>query len=169
MLCKLSSRSWFKTDNNKRLRRASLRAANRMHGQRTGDFTRRPGLRPFQENQSIQARPYPELRTWMVVRPGVITVFTTPSRNSPTSPDMRPAPWLHPACLPTTTSIPAPIQPTTAMTNYTHAPTVTNLSAFHALLRSSASVGHPQAPVAMQQQQQQQQRQQQTLILLSQR
>ena len=38
--------------------------------------------------------------------------------------------WLWPSYLPSTTSIPAPTQPTTAKTNYTHAPTVTNSSAF---------------------------------------
>ena len=33
--------------------------------------------RPFQEDRPIPARPYPELRTWMVVRSGVISVFPT--------------------------------------------------------------------------------------------
>ena len=42
--------------------------------------------------------------------------------------------WLCPACLTTTTSTPAPTQPTIAMTNYTHAPTVINSFVFHAQL-----------------------------------
>ena len=53
---------------------------------------------------------------------------------APASPDQRPTPWLCPACIPSTTSIPAPIPPTIAMTNYTHVPTVTNSSAFHTQL-----------------------------------
>ena len=73
-------------------------------------------VRPFQEDRPIPARPYPELRTWMVVRSGVISVFSTHSGNDPASPDIRPTTWLCPACLPSTNSIPAPIQPTIAMT-----------------------------------------------------
>ena len=38
------------------------------------------------------------------------------------------------ACIPSSTSIPAPTQPTIAMTHYTPAPTVNNSSAFHAQL-----------------------------------
>ena len=38
--------------------------------------------RPFQEDRPIPARPYPELRTWMVVRSGVISVFPTHSGNA---------------------------------------------------------------------------------------
>ena len=71
---------------------------------------------PFQEDRPIPARPYPELRTWMVVRSGVISVFPTHSGNAPASPDIRPTTWLCPACLPSTNSIPAPIQPTIDMT-----------------------------------------------------
>ena len=108
-----------------------MSAANRLRGQRTGAFLWRPVLRPLQEARPIPARFYPELCTWMVVRSGVISVFTSHTGNAPASPNMRPAPWLCSACLPTTTSIPTPIQPTTATTNYTHTPTVTNLSAFH--------------------------------------
>ena len=73
-------------------------------------------VRPFQEDRPIPVRPYPELRTWMVVRSGVICVFPTHSGNSPASPDIQPTTWLCPACLPSTNSIPAPIQPTIAMT-----------------------------------------------------
>ena len=73
-------------------------------------------VRPFQEDRPIPTRPYPELRTWMVVRSGVISVFPTHSGNAPESPDIRPTTWLCPACLPSTNSIPAPIQPTIAMT-----------------------------------------------------
>ena len=73
-------------------------------------------VRPFQEDRPIPARPYPELCTWMVVRSGVISVLTTHSGNAPASHDIRPTTWLCPACLPSTNSIPAPIQPTIAMT-----------------------------------------------------
>ena len=73
-------------------------------------------VRPFQDDRPIPARPYPELRTWMVVRSGVISVFPTHSGNAPASPDIRPTTWLCPACLPNTSSIPDSIQPTIAMT-----------------------------------------------------
>ena len=73
-------------------------------------------VRPFQEDRPIPARPYQELRTRMVVRSGVISVFPTHSGNAPASPDIRPTTWLCPACLPSINSIPAPIQPTIAMT-----------------------------------------------------
>ena len=43
--------------------------------------------------------------------------------------------WLCSACMPITTSIHAPTQQTIAMTNYTHAPTVINKSAFHSKLQ----------------------------------
>ena len=55
--------------------------------------------------------------------------ITSHSGGAPTSPDMQPAPWLHPACISSTTSIPAPTKTTIAMTNYTHVSTVTNSSA----------------------------------------
>ena len=93
------------------------------HGvQPTGSMNNKPEpsrgvrVRPFQEDRQIPARPYPELRTWMVVRWGVISVFPTHSGNAPASPDIRPTTWLCPACLPNTSSIPAPIQPSIAMT-----------------------------------------------------
>ena len=60
--------------------------------------------------------------------------ITSHSESSPASPNMRPNPWLCPACIPCTKSIPAPTQPTIAMTDYTHGLTVTNSSAFHAQL-----------------------------------
>ena len=59
-------------------------------------------VRPFQEDRPIPTRPYPELRTWMVVRSGVISVFPTHSGNAPAPPDIRPTTWLCPACLPST-------------------------------------------------------------------
>ena len=62
-------------------------------------------VRPFQENRPIPAQPYPELRTWMVVRSGVISVFPTNSGNAPASPDIRPTTWLCNACLPSTNSM----------------------------------------------------------------
>ena len=46
--------------------------------------------------------------------------------------------WLCPACLPSTTSIPAPTQLIIAMTNYIHAPSVTNVAP--ARLSSSSGV-----------------------------
>ena len=87
-------------------------------------------VRPFQEDRSIPARPYPELRTWMVVRSGVISVFPTHSGNAPASPDIRPITRLCPACLPSTNSIPAHH----SHDYHTHTPTVTNPIAFHAQL-----------------------------------
>ena len=66
---------------------------------------------------------------------GVITVFTSHSVSAPAFPNMQPTHCLCPACLPTTVSIPAPTQPTIAMAKDTHAPTVTNLSAFRVKLQ----------------------------------
>ena len=68
------------------------------HGvQPTGCMDNEPEpYRPF------LARSYPELRTWMVVRSGVISVFPTHSGNAPASPDIRPTTWLCPTCLPST-------------------------------------------------------------------
>ena len=111
-------------------------------------------VRPFQEDRPIPARPYPELRTWMVVRLGVISVFPTHSGNAPASPDMRPTTWLCPACQPSTNSIPAPIQPTIAMTT-THIHQLW-LTRPPSTSSSSASEDHPQVPVVTQQQQCQQ-------------
>ena len=104
--------------------------------------------RPFQEDRPIPARPYPELRTWMVVRSGVISVFPTHSGNAPASPDIRPTTWLCPTCLPSTNSIPAPIQPTIAMTTtHIHQLWLTRPPSTRS---SSASEDHPQAPVVTQ-------------------
>ena len=108
--------------------------------------------RPFQEDRPIPTRPYPELRTWMVVRSGVISVFPTHSGNAPASPDIRPTTWLCPTCLPNTSSITAPIQPTVAMTT-THIHQL-RLTRPPSTRSSSASEDHPQAPVVPQQQQQ---------------
>ena len=107
-------------------------------------------VRPFQEDRPIPARTYPELRTWMVVRSGVISVFPTHSGNAPASPDIRPTTWLCPACLPSTNSIPAPIQPTIGMTT-THLHQLW-LTLPPSTCSSSASEDHPQAPVVTQQQ-----------------
>ena len=109
-------------------------------------------VRPFQEDRPIPTRPYPELRTWMVVRSGVISVFSTHSGNAPASPDIRPTTWLCPACLPSTNSVPAPIQPTIAMTTtHIHQLWLTRPPSTRS---SSASEDHPPAPVVTQQQQQ---------------
>ena len=64
-----------------------------------------PVLRPSQEDRPIQARPYSELRSRKVVWLGVISVFTSHSKNALASADTRPAPWLCPAYIPS--SIPA--------------------------------------------------------------
>ena len=107
-------------------------------------------VRPFQEDRPIPVRPYPELRTWMVVRSGVISIFPTHSGNSPASPDIRPTTWLYPACLPSTNSIHAPIQPTIVMTaTHIHQLRLTRPPSTRS---SSASEDHPQAPVVTQQQ-----------------
>ena len=108
-------------------------------------------VRPFQEDRPTPVRPYPELRTWMVVRSGVISVFPTHSGNVPASPDIRPTTWLRPACIPNTTSIPALNQPTIAMTT-THIHQLW-LSRPPSTRSTSASGDHPQAPVVTQQQQ----------------
>ena len=55
-------------------------------------------VRPFQEDRPIPTRPYPEQRTWMVGRSGVISVFPTHFGNAPASPDIRPTTWLCPTC-----------------------------------------------------------------------
>ena len=107
-------------------------------------------VRPFQEDRPILARPYPELRTWMVVRSGVISVFPTHSGNAPASPNIRPTTWLCPECLPSTNSIPVPIQPTIAMTTiHIHQLWLTRPPSTRS---SSTSEDHPQAPVVTQQQ-----------------
>ena len=108
--------------------------ANRLHGQRTGDFLWRPMLRLFQEDQPIPARPYPELRTWMAVWSGVISVSPhTQEMLQHLSTGDQP-PWHCHTCIPSTTSILAPTQPAIGMTSYTHALTVTKSSAFHSQL-----------------------------------
>ena len=87
-------------------------------------------VRPFQEDRPIPARPYPELRTWMVIRSGVISVFPTHSGNAPASPDIRLTTWLCPA-LTKHQLHPCP-HPTHHSHDYhTHTPTVTNPTSFH--------------------------------------
>ena len=85
--------------------------ANRLHGQRTGTFSWRPVPRPFQEDRPIPARPYPEQRSWMVERSDVISVSPRTREMLRHLPTCGSPPWLCPACLPTTTSIPAPSNP----------------------------------------------------------
>ena len=111
-------------------------------------------VRPFQKDRPIPAQPYPELRTWMVVQSGVISIYLTHSENAPAAPDIRTTTWLCPACLSSTNSIPAPIQLTIAMTS-THMHQL-SLTRPPSTRSSSASDDHPQAPVVAQQQQQQQ-------------
>ena len=106
-------------------------------------------LRHFQEDWPIPARPYPELRTWMVVRSYIISVFTWHSVTAPASPDVRPTPSLRPTCLPTTTSIPAPSNPPLPwLTTQIHQLWLTRPPSTRS---SCVCVGHPQAPVVIQQ------------------
>ena len=108
-------------------------------------------VRPFQEDRPILTQPYQELRTWMVVWSGAISVFPTHSGNATASPHIWPTTWLCPAYLPSTNSIPAPIQPTIAMTTtHIHQLWLTRPPSMHS---SSPSEDHPQAPVVTQQQQ----------------
>ena len=109
------------------VRGAPLNVANRLHGQPTGAFSWRPVLRPFQEDQ-----PYSEQRTWTAVSSVSIPRTLKVLRHLQTC---HQPPSHCPAWILTTTSIPAPIQPTTAMTNCTHAQTATNTSAFHVQLK----------------------------------
>ena len=117
----------------------------------------------------------PELHTWTVASSGDISVTSVTSGDisvtSVTSGDISVSPCtremlrhlptcdkppgLSPACIPSTTSIPAPTQPFIAMTNHTHPSTVTNSSAFHAQLRRFCD--YPQVSVVTPQQQLQQQ------------
>ena len=79
--------------------------------------------------------------------------ITSQSGCAPAGPDIRPTP-LALSRMHTILHIhPFSTQPTIAITNYTHAPTVTNSSAFHVLLYRFYD--HPQASVVPQQQQQQ--------------
>ena len=65
--CHLPSLCCTTGNNNASLSGAPLSAANRLHGHRTGAFSWRPELRPYQENGPIPARLYPELHTWKAV------------------------------------------------------------------------------------------------------
>ena len=106
--------------------------ANRLHGQRTGAFSWLPVLRSFQDDRPIPARPYPELRIWKAMWSGVISVSPRTLEvlwHIPTC-DQPPAPC--PSCIPSTTYILVPSQPTIALTTYTHEPSVTNSFAIHA-------------------------------------
>ena len=84
-------------------------------------------VRPFQEDRPIPARPYPELRTWMVVRSGVIWKCSGISRHATNHlalSRMLTKHQLHPCPHPTHHS----------HDYHTHTPTVTNPTAFHAQL-----------------------------------
>ena len=105
------------------VRWAPWSVANRLHGQRTGEFSWRPMLRPSPEDRRTPKQPYPEMRTWMAMWSGVISASIrnrVELRHLPTCDQPN---WLCSACIPFTTSIPAPTQPAIKMTNYTHAPT----------------------------------------------
>ena len=112
------------------IRGAVWSAANRLHGQRTGDFSWRPVLR-YSQGSTLPRATHMEGRVIGCYRPLhlALAMSSGVSRHATN--------LLYPACIPPTTSIPASTQLTIAMTNYTHAPTVTNLSAFH--VSSSAS------------------------------
>ena len=89
--------------------------ANRLHRQRTGDFSWRPVLR-YQEDRPFPARPYPELRPCKVI--------TSQSGSATASPDMRPFPGFVPHAYHPT------YQPRPCLTTPT-AQNVNNSSAFH--------------------------------------
>ena len=107
-------------------------AANRLHGQRTGAFSWRPVLGLFRKTDQFRLDPSQNCAPgWRCDRESsvyhlALEMYSGIFRHATN-------PWLCPACLPNTSSIPAPIQPTIAMTT-THTPTVTKPTAFHAQL-----------------------------------
>ena len=138
------------------VRGAPWSAANRLHGQRTGAFSWRPVLglsrRPTNSGSTLPRTAHLDGGTI-----GCNQCIPTHSGNAPASPDIQPTTWFCPACLPSTNSIPAPIQPTIAMTTtHIHQLWITRPPSTRS---SSASEDYPQAPVVTQQQKQQQQRQ----------
>ena len=78
------------------------------------------GIEAFPEDRPILARPYLELRIWKTVFGCHRYLHLTIRKCSSISRQSTNLSWLCPACLPTTTSIPAPTKTTIAMTNYTH-------------------------------------------------
>ena len=115
----------------RRVSGATWSVDNRLHGQRSGAFWWRPVLRHSQEDRPIPSRRYPELRTWMAVLSGVISASPRTREMFRHLSTCDQAPWLCPGCIPSTTSLTATTQHTMTMSNYTHAPTVTNSTAFH--------------------------------------
>ena len=126
----------------------SQSAANRLNGHRTVAFSWRPVLRPSQENLIFPSRAYPELRTCKSLLSDVIGVFTSHSRSTSVSPDMKSTPGFVPH-----TYQPPPQfcpHPTQHSNDYTHAPTVTNSCTHEAPLERIR--GHAKATVVTQQQ-----------------
>ena len=133
------------------VRGAPWTAAKRLHGQRTGAISWRPVLGFSRKTDQFRLDPTQNCAPgWWCDRESsvyhlALEMYTGIFRHA----TMRLA--TCPSCIPNTSSIPAPIQPTIAMTT-TH---------IHQLLltrppstrSSSASEDHPQAPVVTQQQQ----------------
>ena len=105
------------------VRGASWSAANHLLRQQIGAISWRPMLRPTNSGSTLP-RPAHLDGDMIEWHQGI----TSHSGCAPAYLDKRPTPWFRPACIPCTTSIPAPTQLTMAMTNYTHAPTVTKSS-----------------------------------------
>ena len=103
--------------------------ANWLHGQQTGAFSWRPMLRQFQEDRPIPARPKPIAAHLDGGVIGIRWCITSLSRSALASPDMRPTLLVLHRMHTNNHLHPCPHQ-----TGYTHAPTVTNSSAFHAQL-----------------------------------
>ena len=94
----------------------------------------RPLLMPSQENRPIPAQPYLELCTWKAVWSDVIVASPCTRdelRHLPTC--YQPVRLFH-TYIPSTTYIPATIQPTIVKTDYTQVLTMINLFAIHAQL-----------------------------------
>ena len=135
------------------VRGAPWSAANWLHGQRTGTFSWRPVLGLSWKADQFRLDPTQNCAPgWWCDRESsfyhlAIEMYSGIFRHATNPLDC-------PACLPITSSIHAPIQPTIAMTTtHIHQLWLTRPPSTRS---SSASEDHPQAPVVTQQQQQQQ-------------
>ena len=132
------------------VRGAPWSATNRLHGQRTGAFSLRPVLGLSRKTDQFRLDPTQNCAPgfWCDRKSSVYHLALEMYSGI-----FRHATWLCPACLPSTCSIPAPIQPTIAMTTtHKHQLCLTRPPSTRS---SSASEDHHQAPVVTQQQQQQ--------------
>ena len=133
----------------KGVRGAPWSAANRLHGQRTGAFSWRL-CKAFPGRLTNSGSTLPRTAH---LDGGVIGIISLSSRTRNVLWHLLTCDYACPACLPNTSSIPAPIQPTIAMTTtHIHQLRLTQLPSTRS---SSASEDHPQTPVVTQQQQQQ--------------